>query len=149
MRYQPHPHREERITSAVTALRAILPLDLYAAHKRELIDVCIWKITEADGKYKTRYWSEGALDSPRSQWRHEHVFEKKELIQRLLGGEKLGCVLADTVACIVTKEEHLLLGASSSSGWKRYRDAGIQVFDTTDMSTLGHLQPVQLPASTQ
>lgn len=134
--YREHKDRNKRIQSAIVAIRAILPLDLYPAHKRELLGVCIWKITEADGKKKVRYWSEGATSSEPSNLQHEHVHERKELISRLLNNEAVDLVVKDAVACMVTKEEHYLLGSSNSSGWQRYKDTGIKVFDTKDKN--GH-----------
>ncbi len=50
--YKPHPDRDMRISSAILAIQHIAPLNLYLAHKKELLSVCIWKITEADGKKK-------------------------------------------------------------------------------------------------
>jgi len=107
-------------------------LDLYPSHKKELLSICIWKITQADGKYKVRYWSEGAVSAEKRKLQHEHVVERKELIQRLLAGEEVDLVVADAIACIVTEEEHALLGKSQASGWSRYRDAGIRVYDSMD-----------------
>ena len=130
--YCEHRDRSKRIQSAITAISALLPLDLDPQHKTELIGVCIWKITEADGKTKVRYWSEGAISHPKAKLQHEHVHEKKELISRLLAGEEIGSVLNDAIACMVTQEEHARLRHSSNTGWQRYKDAGINVFDSKD-----------------
>lgn len=130
--YKEHKDRKERIASAVAAIKAILPLDLYLAHKKELLSVCLWKITEADGKLKVRYWSEGALINPEGKLQHEHVNERKRLITRLLDGESVESVIADVIACIVTQEEHKLLTAQKSDGWDRYRGSNIGVFDIKD-----------------
>lgn len=127
--YHEHPDRPKRIESAITAINALLPLDLVEAHKREL-SVCIWKITEADGKYKVRFWSEGACANPNAKLHHEHVHQRKELIHRLLAGEDIGRVVTDAIPCMVTEQEHAALGGAPSIGWQRYRDAGIKVFDT-------------------
>ena len=127
--YKPHREREARIKSAVAAISALLPLDLYPAHKKELISVCLWKITEADGKLNVQYWSEGALSADKKELRHEHVYERRELIQRLLDGETPESVVCNAIACIVTREEHKLLSESEESGWNRYSDANVRVFD--------------------
>ena len=128
--YVEHKDRAERIKSAVTAVEAILPLELYLAHKKELISVCIWKITEADGKSKVQFWSEEAIMDQGGKLQHEHVYERKELISRLLSGESVDSVVADAIACMVTKDEHLILSKSDSNGWQRYRDSGIRVYDS-------------------
>lgn len=130
--YIEHKDRTERIRSAITAIKAIVPLDLYQAHKKELISVCIWKITEADGKSKVRYWSEGAVNDQEGKLQHEHVCERKELIARLLSGEDVDTVVTSAIACMVTREEHQIIGKSSSSGWQRYKDSGIKVYDAKD-----------------
>jgi len=127
--YREHKDRDRRVQSAVSAIQAILPVALYPAHKRELLSVCIWKITEADGKFNTRYWSVGAISNPAEKRQHEHVHERKELIGRLLAGEDVLSVMTDAVGCIVTAQEHAALGRSSRSGWDRYKEAGIRVFD--------------------
>ncbi|MBF6650135.1 hypothetical protein [Methylobacter sp. BlB1] len=129
-KYIPHPNREKRINSAIVAIKALLPLDMYLAHKKELLSTCIWKITEADGKLKVRYWSEGALSASSKDLRHEHVFERRELISRLLSGENIDSVVNDAVGCLVTKDEHTVLTLSVASGWNRYKDCGIMVFDS-------------------
>lgn len=130
--YAEHKDRDVRISSAITAIEAILPLDLYLAHKKELLSICIWKITEADGKKKLRYWSEGAVDNKSSKLQHEHVHERKELISRLLSGEAVELVVADAVACMVTKEEHYKLRVSRKLGWKRYKESDIRVYDAKE-----------------
>ena len=130
--YVPHRDRKLRIDSAKTAINAILPLDLYPAHKRELLSVCIWKLTEADGKSKVRYWSQGALEDLNQKLHHEHVHERKELISRLLAGENVELVAAEAVACMVTPSEHRILTKCSALGWDRYREASIKVYDSAE-----------------
>lgn len=129
-KYSPHKDREKRIESAIMAINALLPLDLYLSHKKELLSTCIWKITEADGKYNLYFWSEGAISAHHKDLRHEHIFERKELISRLLSGEDAELVVQDAIACLVTKDEHIALTASKKSGWKRYKDCGINVFNS-------------------
>ena len=137
-RYIPHKDNEKRIESAIVAIKALLPLDLYLSHKKELLSICIWKITEADGKLKVRYWSEDALSASQKNLRHEHVFERKELISRLLSGENVDVVVRNAIACLVTKDEHVVLSSSGKSGWDRYMDCNIKVFDSAKDEWLGH-----------
>ena len=128
--YKPHKDREIRISSAILAIKNIAPLSLYLAHKKELLSVCIWKITEADGKKKVRYWSEKATRELASKIQHEHVFERKELIGRILSDENVDIVVKDAIACMVTKAEHSELNSVSGSGWERYKKANIKVYDS-------------------
>ena len=131
--FVPHELGNERRQSAITAIEALLDINIMDAHKKRLIDRCIWYYTEADGKYNLRYRSEAALLVPnvRGQVQHEHVFERKELIQRLLvDGESVVSVCKDAVACLVTPEEHRQLGrVKDQSGWNRYQSAEIKVYD--------------------
>jgi hypothetical protein len=128
MEYKRIPERLSRIESAETAIKAIIPLDILESHKRELIGVCIWKITEAGGKWNVRFRSEKALSNTQNL-RHEHVYERKHLIDRLISGETVDSVIRDAIACIVTQDEHLALSRQTSSGWNRYRGAEIKVYD--------------------
>ena len=127
--YTKHKDHDARIKSAITAITAIVPLDLYTAHKKELLSVCIWKITEADGKAKVRYWSEGSINNKNEKLQHEHVYERKELIQLLMNGDPVEEVVKNAIACMVTREEHQALTRSNHSGWQRYKDIGIRVYD--------------------
>lgn len=128
--YKPHKDRNVRVSSAILAIKNIALLNLYLAHKKELLSVCIWKITEADGKKKVRYWSEKAIQESISKLQHEHVFERKELIERILSGEDIDIVVKNAIACLVTKEEHSQLSLVNESGWERYKKANISVYDS-------------------
>ena len=66
---------------------------------------------KVDGKYKTRYRSEGALHiTDSSKLHHEHVFEKKHLIDSLLEDpDSYKSILDTAIGCVVTREEHALL----------------------------------------
>jgi len=137
--YTKHRDHAERIRSAYLAIKAILDLDLYKQHKRDLLDICIWKITEVDGKDKTRYRSLEALNEKNSRnLQHEHVFEKSFLIDMLLDNkDDYEHILEKAVACMVTKEEHERLtrisreykGKIDLQGWARYKMAKIRVYD--------------------
>jgi hypothetical protein len=114
-------------------MKSLLPLNLYPAHKRELLSTCLWKISEADGKHKVRYWSVGAINAAKVvKLHHEHVVERSELVQRLLSGESVEQVAEDVTACMVTPLEHEQLGLSTQSGWDRYRDCSIGVYDSME-----------------
>jgi hypothetical protein len=136
--FRRHVDADARASSARCAIAALLPLDLYPAHKRELLSICLWKLSEADGlsKYLTRFCSREALEADRSELAHEHVFERKKLVEQLIAGtasveEVAGCA----VGCTVTRKEHARLSAISRrrpelDGWDRYRAARVRVIDT-------------------
>lgn len=125
------------LASARRAMSAILRLDILPEHKRELLGICLWKVTEAGGtKYRIRYRSVASRGLPRSELQHEHVFQRQTLVARLLEDPRcLDDVIATAVACVVTRAEHRRLDAIGRErprldGWARYRAAGIVVEDT-------------------
>jgi hypothetical protein len=131
----PDSRADDIVRSAVSAIRGILPLDIINEHKRILISRMIWAITEAHGKYKTRFRSEGVLTVPDCKIQHEHVFTRKELISEIMNNpENCERILENAVACVVTEEEHKALTKvgrehPNLKGWDRYRRAGITVYD--------------------
>ena len=108
--------------------------EIHTDHLRELIDKMLWKITEADGKYKTRYQSLGAMQGSSPVLKHDHVFTKKTLIDALLKAEpkQVEEILSNAVGCTVTREEHERLTRydRECEGWERYRRAKVAVQDT-------------------
>ena len=133
--YRPHPDRDDRLASAIRAAEALVNLDLYPAHKRELLSICVWKVTEIDGKQNLRFVSRGAVEaSVGESLEHEHVFPRKGMVDEMMGGKPVAEVLKDAVACLVTKSEHEQLtretrGNPDLVGWARYEKAGIEVID--------------------
>ncbi|HEX7769736.1 MAG TPA: hypothetical protein VF422_06880 [Dokdonella sp.] len=128
---------DERIASAINAVRAILAADLVPAHKRELLSVCIWKLTLAEpvNKYATRFVSVAAVACASRDRVHEHVFERSRLVRALIDGRlPLDELPASAVACVVTRDEHARLARAAVEkpgieGWDRYRAASIAVVD--------------------
>jgi hypothetical protein len=133
--FRHRPDSETRIQSALIAIRCILAADdVLPEHKTELLSVCLWKITEAEGmgKYQTRFVSTGSINRPVRELAHEHVHERRKLVQKLLDRSVSVDELPDyAIACTVSRDEHRLLGSVSEKfdGWDRYREAGIAVID--------------------
>lgn len=156
-KYQPHPDAHLRRESAIRAAQAILALDLYPLHKRKFLSVCIWKMTEADGKYTTRYQTRQAWGADHSELAHEHVYRMKLLIDRLLQSPKnVESILREAVVCTVTRDEHRLLcdldrTTPQADGWERYRVAGIDVIDTLTgkLHNLPHLNTTNEESQTR
>lgn len=118
-------------------MRAILAAsDVLPTHKRELLSICLWKVTEAEGgKYGTRFRSRAALQAPRTELAHEHVEERAKLAQLLLEHpDRVDDVIARAIGCVVTRTEHRRLtevgrARPELDGWARYEAAGIEVVD--------------------
>lgn len=93
----------------------------------------------SNGKYGTRYRSQGAMDVTESaRLEHEHVFPRKWLIEQMLDEPStVDLVLSNfAIACTVTVDEHKALAQAERvdrtlSGWERYQAAGIPVIDLT------------------
>lgn len=124
----------EIIESATTVIEGCLSLPILERHKRDIISGMLWKITEARGKYTTRYRSKGAMEAS-ARLQHEHVFTRKDLTDRILAEpERVREILRDAVACVITVDEHKRLSRVSEAfrGWERYTEARIEVIDTDD-----------------
>lgn len=94
----------------------------------------LWLITEADGKYSTRFRSKEVVRLARQQpgsqvaIQHEHVFPRAVVARDIIAREsefrrfpkRLDKLLDDMVGCIVTVEEHTRL-LDGESGWGRYK----------------------------
>lgn len=89
--FKSHPRAENRRGSAVTLIKLLLANktpEVLPEHLRELLDTMLWKITEADGKYKTRHQSHSALQcSDKRLLRHDHVYPKEKMIDALLNAK--------------------------------------------------------------
>jgi hypothetical protein len=84
--YRPDPQGEQRRRSIRAVIKLVLNFyapEVLPDHIRDLIDTMLWKLTEADGKYNTRYRSQVALNSS-GKLIHEHVYPKKQMIDRLV-----------------------------------------------------------------
>jgi hypothetical protein len=135
--WTPHKDSESRKASAIALASAVLQSRsvMYASHVREVLSIAVWKYTECDGKYTTRFRSEGAMFAKSDSVHHEHVVTRKSLVERLLAEpHDVSSIFADAIGCVVLRSEHTLLAAAeksnpSLSGWDRYRHAGIVVWD--------------------
>lgn len=118
--------------SAARAIEGCLNLDILARHKRNIISGMLWKITEARGKYSTRYRSRRSMEVG-AKLQHEHVFTRKDLTDRIVADpERVREILCDAIGCVVTVDEHGRLSAVDRSlrGWDRYAAADVEVIDT-------------------
>jgi hypothetical protein len=135
--FKPHHLGETRRRSLAVLIELLLANkglpDVLEKHIRDLLDTALWKYTEADGKYKTRYQSAGALQcKDESQLRHEHVYPRSKLIDALMRKpEESDQTLILALGCTVTNDEHGRLTPfdKKHKGWDRYRQAAVTVFD--------------------
>lgn len=131
------PTEAEIIESAITAIEGVITLPILEQHRRDLINGMLWKLTEARGKYTTRYRSTGAMNAPKgTKLQHEHVHTRKHLVDEItIHPERAREIASTAVGCVVTKEEHERLTRITReqphlSGWQRYAAAGITAVDT-------------------
>ena len=111
----------------------------------------LWKPSEAYGKYDgCPYWSEGALAS-RGKYgrpvkdkrkfgadalRHEHVFPRKELVQKLFSlADPTSTLVGELVESLnigvvvtVAEDERLPKQGTEPDPWERYRQGGVRWF---------------------
>lgn len=78
---------------------------------------------------------------PVKDLRHEHVVERKQLVELLKDARtptEVSEVLNRSLSCVVTEEEHATLSKKGRnvSGWERYRAAKIRVYDRLNRNWL-------------
>ena len=135
------PDASDHLRSAAALARfAVASDELTDYHQRQLLNNAVWYVTEAAGKYNTRFRSAGVLwleaEAPirkwRSELRHDHVTRRAALIRQLMMADAdVEAVLRAAVSCVVTKSEHELLSRFDEvmDGWDRYLAAGVDVYD--------------------
>jgi hypothetical protein len=140
-RYRPRTNAARVIPSAKKLAYLILAShELLEAHSRKMLKQVLWLLTEAHGKYSTRYRSAEvvrlARENPDSDIpiRHEHVYPRaivaRQILTRRLEFLQFPTRLDDlldqkAVACIVTVAQHEQL--LEGEGWARY--ANVPVLD--------------------
>jgi hypothetical protein len=130
------PTETEIIDSVTMAIVGCLALPIMERHKRDIISGLLWRITEARGKYTTRYRSRASLENG-AKLRHDHVFTRKDITDRIIAEpERARTILRDAIACVVTEDEHKRLSklGEAKRGWDRYTEVAIAVIDTDDGS---------------
>ena len=135
--WKENPDATRVVASAKHAIKHILSMEapVIEEHKKSLISRMLWKVTEAHGKYTTRYFSEKALTCTKHEQRHDHVWTRRKMVQSLIDNPmRLDEEINRAIACIVTKEEHRKLSEFDASydGWERYKMAKIRVWDRKD-----------------
>jgi hypothetical protein len=81
--YTPRSDRDERLTSAIVLAKwASEAPGLYRTHRREILSIACWKATERDGKWNTRFRSQGVVVGEiGTAVNHEHVLTRKSLVR--------------------------------------------------------------------
>lgn len=128
---------DDLLKSAITLVEASLALDILDCHKRDVINGMLWSITQARGKYTTRFRSTAAMHAPAgTKLQHEHVITRKELVTAIMREpHRASELLRTAVGCVVTVDEHRRLTQVTRQqphlhGWERYTAAGIEIIDT-------------------
>lgn len=131
MPWFPHADRDERLRSAINIAALVLANQsiLVPAHQRELLSLAVWKATECDGKWSTRFRSKGVMTGPLGvKMNHEHVVTRKWMISSMISNpDRVTKLLSLAVGCMVTTDEHRHL--TEGWGWERYLNAGVVVMD--------------------
>lgn len=137
---------EQIYRSALSAVKSILASeDVLEVHKKELLSVMIWKITERYGKFNAEYLSVKAkkvLNSNQSrlekiqQLAHDHVYTRKYLIQGLIDKPRdYKSILKKAVGCVVTRKEHTKLSRENDvEGWDRFKESKIDYEKNTQIT---------------
>ena len=103
-KFRIHERAEARARSAKLLISLLLQetLEIVPEHRRELLNIALWKLTEAEGthKHRTRFCSEAALSSPKENLRHDHVFQRAPMVRSLMmsSPDQIDTILARAVA---------------------------------------------------
>ena len=140
--YKESQHSHRTVASAKHLAMLVLKAEniLIEKHIKKILTEVLWMLSEANGKYDTRYRSSEvvrlAKEEPTSEVKiqHEHVFPRKGVIENILSQRQailadpnlLDEILDKTVGCVVTEEQHKAL-RKTEDGWHRYK--GIEVLD--------------------
>jgi hypothetical protein len=132
--FRPLANAAELRASAIEIARLLLEDQKIAPlHKRELLGIAIWKMTEAEGgKWGCRYRSTGVVARKLSSIQHEHVVSRKFLVTQLLERpDDCEAIMRQAMACLVTVAEHVRLShvPEEVEGWQRYEAADVEVLD--------------------
>lgn len=133
----PRKDSEHRKRSAVLLAKMIVGIkdELTSSHLREFLSNTIWKYTECDGKYTTRYRSRGAILHPKEKLNHEHVLTRKFLVDQIIAEPtRIEEIFERAIGCTVLRSEHKLITKAEQLnptlfGWDRYLAAGVEVWD--------------------
>jgi len=126
---------EQQIEDSKTIIKTILNLQIHPDMQEKVIDIMIWNITGAYGKYQLPYISLSAKNNPDVKIIHEHVYKRKTMVKKILDAKiDLEIILDQAFGCNVTEEEHKKLNKIDKEnplidGWQRYELADIKVFD--------------------
>jgi len=130
--YKRKADADAQMDSAFEVLQTVLNNpNITKKHKKEVINIMLWNVSQIDGKYSVQYRSEGVLHDEDEKVQHEHVITRKEIVNSLLEHpDQVKEILEQVLACIVTESEHKKLSlVKDAKGWERYEKAGIKVFD--------------------
>ncbi len=145
--FKPHPEADARKRSAVALVKYLLAEKnpgVLSVQRRELLDVLLYKLSEAESyhKHETRFRSQEALncDKTKTKLRHDHVYPRSKMVMELENArpDQIDSILERIVGCTVTEEEHIRLSKFDKEydGWVRYEKAGIVIIDTKTNETI-------------
>lgn len=151
-RYEPAKDAEEVVASAKTLAKVVLRSRLLDKHKKHILSVVQWLISEVDGKYTTRYRSKKVVDLANKYLQssgkkvearrlkdikrkahgeliqHEHVNTRKYITNEIMENpDRVDSILDQVIGCVVSKSEHGKL-RKRGTGWARYRNR-VPVYD--------------------
>jgi hypothetical protein len=138
-KFKTHANADARKRSAINLVKTLLQkdLDILAEHRKECLTIALWKLTEAEAqhKHRTRFCSENARHAQGKELRHDHVFQRANMIRRLLASQpdEVEAILGEAVACTITRKEHRLLNQYKHlDGWERYSRANIAYIENEE-----------------
>ena len=146
---RPRKDRDQRRASVKRMVRFALDEALHPEARARILKEALWMATEIEfHKHKISLRTPEAdaeilrgLPKLGSRVQHEHVYQRKWVIQQLLAEPERAEALLDeyAVACVVTKAQtEELKKHDALVGWERYKAAGLTV---VEVQADGSLKP--------
>jgi hypothetical protein len=139
-RYVPPAALQQQLADIRTVLDELRVLTIAKPLKQSMLDWALWQVAFATGntqkKFLGRYRSESVIRQIGLKIQRDHVYQRKTLLQELLGpSPDLERIILQAQCCVVvTVDEHNRL--SKIDGGEKYRIAGITVYDMLDETTV-------------
>ena len=121
-----------QLSDVKTLLNALRCIPVALAMKKRMLVHGIWEVAHATGDFLGRYRSEAVIRNPGQKIQRDHIYQKRTLIEELLGpSPDIDSIVERACCCVVTEEEHGKLHTVSRrlDGWERYKAAGVVVYD--------------------
>jgi hypothetical protein len=130
--FVPRADLSERLRDVELLLSTINELKIHQSAKKKMLNHALWLVAELSGNFMPRYRSASVLAHLGLPIRRDHIFERQVLVREILGDSpNYESIVARSICCLVTSEEHKLLSTVPEAirGFDRYSHIEITIYD--------------------